>query len=207
MSAAPSDVARLPLFRTLSPATVEALTACAVERRFRAGDLLLEGGARAEWLYVLEYGLVREFYVTAAGDEHTRVFVAEGGVTGSLLDLRSGAPSVTWIQALEPTRALAVRFAEFNALATQHGDLEALARRSAEALALRKTRREYEMLALSAADRLNSWRAENPGLDVRITRRLLASYLGITPVHLSRISAGDRRRSTEDHRERARPPR
>ncbi len=103
MSAAQSEIARLPLFRTLSPATVEALTACAVERRFRAGDLLIGGGARAEWLHVLVHGLVREFYVTAAGDEHTRVFVAEGGVTGSLLDLRSGAPAVTWIQALEPT--------------------------------------------------------------------------------------------------------
>lgn len=207
MSAAQSEIARLPLFRTLSLATVEALTACAVERRFRAGDLLLGGGARAEWLHVLVHGLVREFYVTAAGDEHTRVFVAEGGVTGSLLDLRSGAPAVTWIQALEPTRTLAFRFAEFNALATNHSELEALARRSAEALAIRKTRREYEMLALSAADRLNSWRAENPGLDERITRRLLASYLGITPVHLSRISAGVRRRSTEGHRERARRPR
>jgi CRP-like cAMP-binding protein len=156
---------------------------------------------------VLEYGLVREFHVTAAGDEHTRVFVPEDGVTGSLLDLRSGAPAVTWIQALEPTQTLAFRFAEFNALATKHSELEALARRSAEALAIRKTRREYEMLALSAADRLKIWRAENPCLDERITRRLLASYLGITPVHLSRISANVRRRSTEGHRERARPPR
>ena len=57
MSAAPSDIARLPLFRALSPATNEALTACAVERRFRVGELLLEGGARAEWLHVLERGL------------------------------------------------------------------------------------------------------------------------------------------------------
>ena len=85
--------------------------------------------------------------------------------------------------------------------------LRMLSPATVEALAIRKTRRVYEMLALSAADSLNSWRAENPGLDVRITRRLLASYLGITPVHLSRFSAGVRRRSTEDHRERARPPR
>jgi len=98
------------------------------------------------------------------------------------------------MQALEPTRTLAFRCVGFNALATHHSEQEALARRSAEALAIRKTRREYEMFALSAAGRPTSWRAENPCLDERITMRLLASSLGITPVHLSRISAGVRRR-------------
>lgn len=207
MSANQSNISQIPVFRSLSSATLQALKRTGVQRRFRVGELLLEGGARAEWLHVVEQGLVREFYVTAAGDEHTRVFVAEGGVTGSRIDLRSGAPAVTWIQAIEPTSTLAFRLAEFDALARQDGDLETLARRFAEALAIRKTRREYEMLALSAADRLISWRAENPGLDERITRRLLASYLGITPVHLSRISAGVRHRATEGPRERVRPPR
>jgi CRP-like cAMP-binding protein len=189
VSAAGPDLARRPLLGALSPATLRALQPHVVERRFRVGELLLEGGVRAEWLHVLDEGLVREFYVTADGSEHTRVFASEGGVTGSLLDLTSDLPSVTWIQALEPTRTLAIRFAALNALAAQHGELQALARRHAEALAVRKTKREYEMLALSASERLASWRAEHPHLDGRITRRLLASYLGITPVHLSRISS------------------
>jgi hypothetical protein len=82
---------------------------------------------------VIADGLVREFYVTAAGDEHTRVFVSAGGVTGSLLDLTSGAPSVTWIQALEPTCTLAIRYADFNVVAAQHRELESLARARAHA--------------------------------------------------------------------------
>ena len=59
------------------------------------------------------------------------------------------------------------------------------------------------MLALCAAERLARWRLEHPGLDARITRRLLASYLGITPVHLSRISARGGRVSTALRREMA----
>jgi CRP-like cAMP-binding protein len=182
-------------------AAVHAIGRCATERQFRAGELLLEGGARAEWLHVIADGLVREFYVTAAGDEHTRVFVSDGGVTGSLLDLTSGAPSVTWIQALEPTRTLAIRYADFNTLASQHRELESLARELAQSLAIRKTKREYEMLALSASERLESWRVGNPGLDGRITRRLLASYLGMTPVHLSRITSVRRTGTTAGRRE------
>jgi len=184
-----SRLARSPGFRALAPATLRALEGRAVERRFSAGELLLTAGARAEWFHVVGEGLVREYYVTAAGEEHTRVFVAEGGVTGSLLDLTSGLPSITWIQALEPTRTTALRFADLDALAATHPDLASLARRHAEQLAVRKTMREYEMLALSATERLARWRAEHPDLDGRVTRRLLASYLGITPVHLSRITA------------------
>lgn len=196
MSATMSDLSCWPLFQRLPVAAIQAIERCATERRFGAGEILLAGGTRAEWLHVIANGLVREFYVTAAGDEHTRVFVAAGGVTGSLLDLTSGAPSVTWIQALEPTRTLAIRYADFNTLASRHRELESLARTLAQSLAIRKTRREYEMLALSAPERLAIWRAENPDLDGRITRRLLASYLGVTPVHLSRITSGRRAGTT-----------
>lgn len=204
MSGPPHRMIQGPHFASLSAEATRAIERCAVGRTFAAGDHLLTGGDRAEWLHVLEKGLVREFYVTPDGNEHTRVFVSAGGVTGSLLDLSSGGPSVTWIQALERTRTLALRFADFNALAAEHGDVASLARRYAEALAIRKTEREYEMLALSATERLARWRADHPGLDGRITRRLLASYLGITPVHLSRISS---KAVTEGRRGRARPRR
>ena len=199
-------LARWPLFGALSPEALDALERSAVERVFRPGALLLEAGSRADLLHVVDEGLVREFYVNADGKEHTRAFIAGGSVTGSLLDLASGAPSVTWIQALEQTRTLAIRFSDFNALAARYGELESLARQQAEALAVRKTKREYEMLALSARERLELWRAEFPALDGRITRRMLASFLGISAVHLSRISSRGQSANREARQERARPP-
>jgi CRP-like cAMP-binding protein len=188
----PTTLAQHPLCRALAPGTLRALEAHAAHRRFAPGASLLAGGDRASWVHLLERGLVREFYVTPDGHEHTRAFVGDGGVTGSLLDLTSATASVTWIQALEETHTIAFRFDVLNALAAAHADLESLARRHAEALAVRKTMREYEMLALSASERLARWQTEHPHLDGRITRRLLASYLGITPAHLSRIAAARR---------------
>jgi CRP-like cAMP-binding protein len=85
--------------------------------------------------------------------------------------------------------------------------MQTLARRHAEALAVRKTKREYEMLALPAAARLARWQTEHPDLDGRITRRLLASYLGITPVHLSRITARSRPTAIAGRRETGEPQR
>lgn len=176
----------------LTPATREAWAELLSPRSFGTGEWLLRAGERAEWSFFISRGLVREFYVSDSGEEHTRVFVAEGQTTGSLLDLISDQPSVTWIQALEPTETWAFRYREFEALCDRFPDLQRCARRYAENLYARKAKREYEMLALSAQERHARWLRDHPALDGRIRRQLLASYLGITPEHLSRLRRGSR---------------
>jgi CRP-like cAMP-binding protein len=156
-------------------------------RSFAAETFLLTAGAHAEWCHLVTRGLVRELYIDEAGEEHTRSFIAEGQVTGSLLDLLSGAPSVTWIQALEPTETLAWRYRDFDALCARFPELHVVARRTAEALYVRKTRREHELLTMPASARHARWLDEHAALDARVSRRHLASYLGVTPEHLSRL--------------------
>ena len=170
------------------PAALRALGEITTPRSFARGAWLLRGGQRATFCFFLVRGLVRELYINDAGVEHTRSFLAEGSVTGSLLDLLSDEPSITWIQALEATRTLAWSYRDLDALCERFPALHVVARRTAEALYRRKARREHEMLALGAAERYARWRAENGTLDARISRRLLASYLGVTPEHLSRLS-------------------
>ncbi len=187
----PSD--RETLFaaiRSLGPvsdAALEGLAGRVTARSFEAGAWLLKAGERAERCFFLVRGLVRELYIGEEGEEHTRAFMAEGQITGSLLDLVSGEPAVTWIQALEATSTLSWGWDDFNALCERFPGLHAVARRTAELLAVRKTRREHEMLALSASERHSRWLREHPALDARLNRRHLASYLGMTPEHLSRL--------------------
>jgi CRP-like cAMP-binding protein len=176
--------------RALSPVddpAIDALAALASTRSFDAHEWLLRGGERAEWCFLITKGLVRELYIGETGDEHTRSFVADGQVTGSLLDLLAGRPSVTWIQALEPTRTIVWRYAAFEALCDRFPALHLVARRHAEALYVKKTRREHDMLALSSTERYRRWSESHPGLDARVLRKHLASYLGVTPEHLSRL--------------------
>jgi CRP-like cAMP-binding protein len=170
-----------------------AVDALAQPRTFPPGALLLRAGERATWSFFVHRGLVREFYVGERGEEHTRVFVDAGGLTGSLLDLLYDGLAVTFIEAIEPTSALALSYREFDALCARHPALHQLARRLAEEAYVRKARREHEMLALPAARRHARWLAEHAGLDARLSRRHVASYLGITPEHLSRLRRAVRR--------------
>jgi CRP-like cAMP-binding protein len=186
----------------ISDAAVAAVAALATRRAYAAGDHLLRAGDRAERCHVIVRGLVREYYATAEGAEHTRRFVAEGQVTGSLLDLLSDAPAVTWIEALEDTETVSLPYRALDELCLRHADLHLAVRRSAERLYVVKARREFEILALSAGERYAAWLGERGELDARISRRHLASYLGVTPEHLSRLARGSspraraRRRST-----------
>lgn len=171
----------------LGDPAIEALSAIVGRRSFEAGSWLLRAGERAEQCFLVTHGLVRELYIGEGGEEHTRTFIADGQLTGSLLDLLSNEPSVTWIQALEPTTTLAFRYRDLDALSSRFPELHVVARRHAEALYVQKSRREHDLLALAAAERHARWVAANPGLDARVSRRHLASYLGVTPEHLSRL--------------------
>ena len=150
------------MFGALAPvgdAAAAAVAARAFFRDYDSGDWLLKAGDRAEYCFLIIKGLVRELYIRDDGEEHTRSFIPENQVTGSLLDLMSNEPAVTWIQALEPTETLAWRYSDFDAATARFPELQAVARRHAEALYVKKTLREHEMLASArTSDTRGGWK-------------------------------------------------
>ncbi|MEJ6001666.1 Crp/Fnr family transcriptional regulator [Paucibacter soli] len=54
---------------------------------------------------------------------------------------------------------------------------------------LRRAEREWALAALPARERLLQFRAQFPGLEAQVAQHHIASYLGITPVSLSRLRA------------------
>ena len=71
-----------------------------------------------------------------------------------------------------------------------------------QVLYLQKAEREFELLGLDAEARYAAFAARFPGLEARVAARHVASYLGITPVHLSRLR---KRRRAGQRRATARP--
>lgn len=172
---------------SLNDAQWETLAAIFRVREVRAGEhLLLPGDATHEWLFISE-GLLRFFYVADDGTESNKAFLAEGAFAGSLAAAVLGLPVVYGIQALEPTVVLAARYADFVALYEVDPVFERLGRRFAELLLMRKELRTRSLLQQNAAERYRSFVAQHPELVQRVPQYHIASYLGISEVHLSRL--------------------
>lgn len=182
----------------MSRAALEAGWAEVRLRRLARGEHLLRVGERAHQVALLLEGLVREHFVLPDGREGTKAFITAGDMTGSIADLLSGEPSRVAIVADEPSRLLVVSFAALRALGSGFPEWERYGRTMMERVLLAKALREYELLGLDAEARYRAFSARFPGLEARVAARHVASYLGITPVHLSRL----RRRRREARGER-----
>ncbi|UPT74855.1 MAG: hypothetical protein M0D55_03830 [Elusimicrobiota bacterium] len=80
-----------------------------------------------------------------------------------------------------------VRYDRITALYKDHACWQELGRVVAEDHYRQRERREQELLMNSATERLESFHKERPDLFDRLPKKIIASYLGITPVALSRI--------------------
>lgn len=178
----------------MPPAQWEKAEALAKERKFARGEHFLEPGDPADRFGFVIQGVFRSYRLSASGEESVKAFRAEGELIGAYAELLQRIPSLTFIEALEESRALVVSTSDMEALEAGHACWSALARRVAEHQFILKERREQEFLDLSAEERLVRFQAEHPHLKDRVSQRDIAAYLGITPVALSRIVSRRRKR-------------
>lgn len=162
----------------------------AVRRReLQPRETWLVAGGRALDVGFVVRGALREYYVLADGTERTKSFNVGGEFAGSLADLLSGQPSDTWVVAERPTAVLALAWSDYQALVETRPAWTRFAQKIAERLYLAKVRREFELLALDAAQRYQRAVQRWPQLEQQFSQRDIASYIGVTPVHLSRLRA------------------
>ncbi len=176
----------------LTPEAWTALAALTKPRGIEAGQHLLRAGAQATQIFFLNSGLLREYYVDADGQQATRRFCTAHEFSGSLADLLSQRAADVSIEVLAGGDIIAMDWTAVDALSLQHASLMQLMRRFAEGLYIQKMRREFEMLTLPAAQRYQRFTEALPVLNAQLPRHMVASYLGITPVHLSRIGAAQK---------------
>lgn len=146
----------------------------------------LPGDAAHEVLFVAE-GLLRFYYPSDGGREANKAFVVEGEFAAALASARLGLPIVYGVEALEPTTYLAARIADLDALTEGDPVYERFGRKLAEYLLARKELRARSLLLQGAADRYLALVEARPDLVQRVPLYHLASYLGVTDVHLSRV--------------------
>ena len=132
-------------------------------------------------------GLFRYVYISEEGREFTKVFMPEQSFISSYSAMIANTPSYFFIEALEPSRVLVIDYPDWEILRAQHPAWNRLLIKLLEKGYATKERREREFLLLNAESRYKIFLEEYPALEKRVRQHMIASYLGITPIALSRI--------------------
>lgn len=180
---------KLSALGPLSKATFAKLMTLGSTVQLSKHDFWSRPGDAVKHFGIVQSGLVRHYYVDAKGRESVKAFRGPGEFSAPYAELIQKHPSRTFIQALMPTALLVFEVAKFDALAEDSLELQTLARRFVELHFVNKEQREYEFLQLSAEERYRHFCDERPEYLSHIPQHQVASYIGITPVALSRIRA------------------
>jgi CRP-like cAMP-binding protein len=156
-------------------------------RRFERGALLARADTVMTHSFHIAEGLVRLYYTSLDGSEHNKGFAAEGRLVGSAASKILGQSAGFDIQALEPTTVLAMPYTVADELLDRHPAWERLRRLALERLYLEKEQREREFLLCDATERYRLFVQREADLAARLPLLHIASYIGVTPVALSRI--------------------
>ena len=150
--------------------------------------MIREGQLGKELGYIIE-GTMRHFY-NRHGEEKTTYFYFENSLVGPYMSCVTGQPSQLSIEALSDTRLLVFPYTAMQQLYRQSHTWEKFGRVLAEYLAMGLEERMVSLLTLSPEERYEQLLQSNKHKIIkRIPQHLIANYLGVTPVSLSRIRA------------------
>lgn len=150
---------------------------------------LLEFGKVASSLFYIQKGLARAFYLLD-GEEITFYLAIDGQFIGAVPSLFHGQPSLCAIQLVENAEVFSFNYQEFENCCGRHHDLERAARKLSSLVILREQERIEGLRLHSAQERYQMVEQRHPGISNRCPLKYIASYIGISPVSLSRIRAG-----------------
>lgn len=156
-----------------------------------AKTVLLREGVTASRLYYLEQGCVRSWF---EGERQaiTTQFFFEGQPFASLESFTQHTPSLFTFETIEPSVLYWLTKADAQLLAAELAGQRPFLAAATDFLLHRQQHYMREFLSFlkhSPAQRYQTLLAERPELVQRVPAQYIASYLGITPVSLSRLKA------------------
>lgn len=147
---------------------------------------LQEGENSTEIGFIIS-GIFRSYYVDKIGNDITKYFYTEGEILFSYAAYLSQKESMYYMQALEDSEILVAKISDFERIIEGNYQLLLFYKKMIDRVLVIKEEHASSFKLLNSIERYKQFLATYPDLGKRIKQYYLASYLGITPVSLSRI--------------------
>lgn len=179
-------IRHLQLFAPFDMKTAESITRILSVHEFNKGDLLLKNGEVCKYCYLMERGIARVYYLKD-GREVTAWFSAENGIISAIDSLFTGTPSEYNIEVLEDATVWALQYDQLKPLFDLYPVTERLTRLLITHNYLLLDERMKLFAFCTAEERYSRLLEQMPDIFKRVNLGYIASYLGISQEHLSRI--------------------
>lgn len=175
---------------TISAEEAKAFMARCYRKSFKKKALISDDDQYIDEVYFIERGMTRVKIVDLDGREHTTHFAIEQQFIADYNAFLTHQKSNYQLEAMEDTEVIVLpRSAiEWGYANMQQG--EKLGRLIAESYFIYMDTRIQHLYTLSPMERYKLMSSIFPGIHNRVPQHMVASYLGITPIHLSRIKKG-----------------
>lgn len=157
------------------------------EKRLYKGDYFIREGQLCHQLAFIHKGIFRSFYTDEEGDEKTYCFCSNNDIETSFESFISGKPSSLSIIAMEDAELLWIEKKDLNHLFENYLFWSELGRILVEMEYLKMARHAAETKTETAQDKYLRLMKERPELLQRVPLHYIASYLGISSRHLTRM--------------------
>mgnify|MGYP000636576445 CR=1 FL=1 len=171
----------------LSEGDIESFMTKVTYKKLARGEFFIKEGAIAKEVAFVVSGLFRSFYYSSNDEEVTYCFTFENTLLAAYSSYISQEPTAENIQAMTEVELLSIPREELVQLETSSSSWMAFSKFLAEQEYIKMEKRVFLLQKEAAERRYEDLMKHHPEYLQLIPLNQLASYLGITQRHLSRI--------------------
>lgn len=156
---------------------------------FSKGEEIMKAGDKQNFIYFVSKGIVRNYVLSSDGIVRTYGFRMENMlVTGyAIHNFKDEHRAVVNIECLEDCEMIRIPFSALRFMENQSKDAHKVARYLAEAHSMELVEFIIDNDTKSLLERYNNLESNFPNIHQRLPQHIIASYLRVTPVHLSNV--------------------
>lgn len=158
-------------------------------KKTKRNEFLLKEGEICKHFYFINKGCVRLFSVNKEGEEATRYFHFEDAFGSALSSLINQKPSFEFMQTIEPSELLVINSNDYFHLVEKVPQFDFVYRQILELAYIKSQERIYCFQGLDAVEKVRWALTNQTKLLTRLSNKMVASYLGLTPQTLSRLKS------------------
>ncbi|MFY7900929.1 MAG: Crp/Fnr family transcriptional regulator [Chitinophagaceae bacterium] len=155
-------------------------------KTFKKGDAIVKQGDVSNYVYFIEKGFCR-IYNTINQKEISTGFIGENEYVSIYDSFLTRKPATENLECLEDIILFALHYDDMQFLYNQYPVFQIFGRKIAEMLFIHVSQRSNALLLLTPEQRYQRMIDNGSNLLQKVPQYMLASYIGVTPEHLSRI--------------------